>query len=100
MATYDVGDQVRVTATFKTAGTGVAIVDAATACTHRQPDGTNYAPTPTITKGSGAADSGIYFVDISLDQVGTHTIKITSTEEIIASETIELVVTKSIFDHS
>jgi len=99
MATYDVGDQVRVTASFKTAGTGVAIVDAATACTHRQPDGTN-ATTPTITKGSGAADSGIYYVDISLDQVGTHTVKIASTEQVIASETIELVVAKSIFDHS
>ena len=100
MATYDVGDQVRVTAIFKTAGTGVAIVADATACTHRLPDGTNYAPAPTITKGSGDADSGIYYVDISLDQVGTHTIKIASTEQVIASETIELVVAKSIFDHS
>ena len=99
MATYDVGDQVRVTASFKTAGTGIAIVAAATACTHRQPDGTN-AAAPTITKGSGDADSGIYYVDISLEQVGTHTIKIASTEQVIASETIELVVAKSIFDHS
>ena len=48
----------------------------------------------------GDADSGIYFVDISLDQIGTHTVKIASTEQVIAAETIELVVKKSIFDHS
>jgi len=100
MATYDKGDQVRITAAFKTAGTGVAIVASATTCTHRQPDGTNINPNPTITKGSGDVDSGIYYADISLDQIGTHTIKITSTEQVIASETIELVVAKSIFDHS
>lgn len=99
MATYDKGDQVRITAAFKTAGTGVAIVADATTCTHRQPDGTN-ATTPTITKGSGDVNSGIYYVDISLEQIGTHTIKIASTEQVIAAETIELVVTKSIFDHS
>ena len=97
MATYDVGDQVRVTATFKTAGVLTAIVGATTNATHRLPDGTDKSPAPTITAGSG---TGIYYADIQLDQVGTHTIKITSTEEIIASETIELVVTKSIFDHS
>ena len=97
MATYDVGDQVRVTASFKTAGVLTAIVGATTNATHRLPDGTDKSPAPTITAGSG---TGIYYADIQLDQVGTHTIKITSTEEIIASETIELVVTKSIFDHS
>ena len=96
MATYDKGDQVRVTASFKTAGTATATTSA---CTHRQPDGTN-ATTPTITKGSGDVNSGIYYVDISLEQIGTHTIKIASTEQVIAAETIELVVTKSIFDHS
>jgi hypothetical protein len=96
MATYDKGDQVRVTATFKTAGTGTAIVAATTNCTHRQPDGTNTAD-PDILGGS---DTGIYYVDISLDQVGTHTIKIASTDVVIAAETIELVVAKSIFDHS
>ena len=96
MATYDKGDQVRITATFKTAGTATATTST---CTHRQPDGTN-AAAPTITKGSGDADSGIYYVDISLEQVGTHTIKIASTDVVIAAETIELVVAKSIFDHS
>ena len=94
MATYDVGDQVRITATFKTAGTATATTST---CTHRQPDGTDISPAPTVTSGSG---TGIYYADISLNQVGTHTVKIVSTDDVIAAETIELVVTKSIFDHS
>ena len=94
MATYDKGDQVRITATFKTAGTATATTST---CTHRQPDGTNISPAPTVTSGSG---TGIYYADISLEQVGTHTIKIASTDVVIAAETIELVVAKSIFDHS
>ena len=97
MATYDVGDQVRVTATFKTAGVLTAIAGATTSATHRLPDGTDKSPAPTITTGSG---TGIYYADISLDQVGTHTIKIASTDVVVAAETIELVVKKSIFDHS
>ena len=97
MATYDVGDQVRVTATFKTAGVLTAIVGATTNATHRLPDGTDKSPAPTITAGSG---TGIYYADIQLDQVGTHTVKIASTDVVVAAETIELVVAKSIFDHS
>ena len=97
MATYDVGDQGRVTATFKTAGVLTAIVGATTNATHRLPDGTDKSPAPTITSGSG---TGIYYADIQLDQVGTHTIKIASTDVVVAAETIELVVAKSIFDHS
>ena len=46
MATYDKGDQVRVTATFKTAGTATATTST---CTHRQPDGSNIDPAPTVT---------------------------------------------------
>jgi len=94
MATYDKGDQVRVTATFKTAGAATATTSA---CTHRLPDGTDRSPAPTITSGSS---TGIYYADISLEQIGTHTIKIASTDVVVAAETIELVVTKSIFDHS
>jgi hypothetical protein len=94
MATYDKGDQVRVTATFKTAGTATATTST---CTHRLPDGTNRSPAPSIETGSG---TGIYYADISLEQIGTHTIKIASTDVVVAAETIELVVTKSIFDHS
>ena len=94
MATYDKGDQVRVTATFKTAGT---LTDTTATALHRLPDGTNKSPNPTVEDGS---DDGIYYVDIQLDQIGTHTIKIASTDDVIASETIDLVVKKSIFDHS
>ena len=94
MATYDKGDQVRVTATFKTAGTATATTST---CTHRQPDGTDINPAPTVTSGSG---TGIYYADISLNQVGTHTIKFVSSDVVVAAETIELVVAKSIFDHS
>ena len=92
MATYDVGDQVRVTASFKTAGTLTATSSTAT---QRKPDGSSV--TPAVQAGSG---DGIYFIDISLDQVGIHTIKVASTDVVVASETIELVVAKSIFDHS
>ena len=92
MATYDVGDQVRVTASFKTAGT---LTNTSSTATQRKPDGSNVAP--AIQTGSG---TGIYYVDIDLDQVGTHTVKIASDDVVVAAETIELVVTKSIFDHS
>ena len=92
MATYDKGDRVRVTATFKTAGTATATTSAGT---QRKPDGTD---TPlTVVGGSG---TGIYYVDVDLDQIGTHTVKVASTDVVIASETVELEVTKSIFDHS
>ena len=94
MATYDKGDQVRVTATFKTAGT---LTETTATALHRLPDGTNKSPAPTVEDGS---EDGIYYVDIQLSQIGTHPIKITSTDDVIASETIELEVTKSIFDHA
>jgi hypothetical protein len=92
MATYDKGDRVRVTATFKTAGTNVATT---ATCTQKKPSGADIAP--TVQGGSG---TGIYFVDIDLDQIGIHTIKIASTDEVIAAEVIELEVVKSVFDHS
>jgi len=95
MATYDKGDQVRVTATFKTAGTLTAT--AAKTARQMKPDGSDNDISGQIQDGSG---TGIYFIDISLDQIGTHTIKIASTDVVVASETIELEVVKSVFDHS
>ena len=92
MATYDKNDRVRVTATFKTAGTNVAT---SATCTQKKPSGTDV--NPAVQDGSGA---GIYFVDVDLDQIGTHTIKIASTDVVIAAETIELEVIKSVFDHA
>lgn len=92
MAVYDKGDRVRVTALFKTAGTGVATTATAT---QKKPSGAD--TTLTVLGGSG---TGIYYVDVDLDQVGTHTVKIESTDVVIASETIGLEVGKSVFDHS
>tara|TARA_R110002020_G_scaffold39307_6_gene117082 strand:- start:13253 stop:13531 length:279 start_codon:yes stop_codon:yes gene_type:complete len=92
MATYDKGDRVRVTATFKTAGTVTATTSTST---QRKPDGTDTSL--TVQGGSG---TGIYYVDVDLDQIGTHTVKVASTDVVIASETVELEVTKSVFDHS
>jgi len=92
MAVYDKGDRVRVTATFKSAGTAVATTATAT---QRKPSGVN----ATLSVLSGSS-TGIYYVDVDLDQIGTHTIKIESTDVVIASETIGLEVGKSVFDHS
>ena len=92
MATYDNGDRVRVTATFKSAGTAVATTATGT---QKKPNGTDTSL--SVLDGSG---TGIYYVDIDLDQIGTHTIKIASTDVVIAAETIELEVAKSVFDHS
>ena len=92
MATYDKGDRGRVTATFKSAGTNTATT---ATCTQKKPSGAD--ATPTVQDGSG---TGIYFVDIDLDQIGTHTIKIVSSDVVIAAETVELIVEKSVFDHS
>ena len=92
MATYDKGDRIRVTATYKTAGTGVATTSTAT---QKKPSGTDNSL--SVISGSS---TGIYYVDVDLDEIGTHTIKIASTDVVIASETIELEVAKSIFDHS
>ena len=54
MATYDKGDQVRVTATFKTAGT---LTETTATALPRLPDGANKRPDPTDEDGS---EDGIY----------------------------------------
>ena len=95
MATYDKGDQVRVTATFTTAnvnadptgeGDGVSVQ-------HRQPSG-NVSPDPTPVR----SETGVYYVDVTLDEVGLHAVKFTGTEGILAAKVIELEVAKSVFD--
>tara|TARA_B100000470_G_scaffold90657_1_gene69856 strand:- start:1135 stop:1440 length:306 start_codon:yes stop_codon:yes gene_type:complete len=101
MATYDKGDQVRVTGTFKTAGTVTDPGSTNVVAYQKKPDGTTTNLSSSLVGQSGGASAaGIYYVDIALDQIGTHTVKIESPEVVVASETIELVVTKSIFDHS
>ena len=93
MATYDKGDRVRVTATFTSNSTGTN-PDGGVVTTHRKPDGTDTDVSET------ASGSGVYVADVTLDQIGTHTIKFVGSEGIIAAETVELEVTKSGFDHA
>lgn len=91
MATYDKNDRVRLTATFTSDGAAAA---ATVVCTHRKPSG---ADTTVTTSGGG---TGIYIADVTLDQIGTHTIRFAGTGAVIATEVAELVVGKSVFDHS
>jgi len=93
MATYDKGDRVRVTATFTSNGTGTN-PDGGVVTTHRKPDGTNTDISET------ANGDGEYVADITLDQIGTHTVKFVGSGSVTAAEVIELEVTKSVFDHS
>ena len=97
MATYDKGDSVRVTANFTTDGTLADPTDNANdvTITWRKPSGGTDA-TPAATKSS----TGVYYVDVTLNEIGTHTLKFQGDEGVIAAETIELEVEKSIFDHS
>jgi hypothetical protein len=44
--------------------------------------------------------TGVYYKDFTLDQIGVHTIKFVGSEGIIAAETVELEVVKSVFDHA
>ena len=37
----------------------------------------------------GGSGTGIYYVDVDLDQIGVHTVKVASTDVVIASETVE-----------
>ena len=97
MATYDKGDSVRVTANFTTDGTLTDPTDNANdvTITWRKPSGGTDA-TPAATKSA----TGVYYVDVTLNEIGTHTLKFQGDEGVIAAETIELEVEKSIFDHS
>ena len=95
MATYDNGDQVRVTGTFTTAGTlADPTGDAAgITITWRKPSGGTDA-TPAATKSA----TGIYYVDLTLNEVGTHTVRITGDEGVIAAGIVEMEVQPSVFD--
>ena len=97
MPIYDKGDSVRVTASFTTDSVLADPTDNANdvTVTWRKPSGGTDA-TPAATKSS----TGVYYVDVTLNEVGTHTLKFQGDEGVIAAETIELEVEKSIFDHS
>ena len=77
MAIYDKGDQVRVTATFTSDGTNTDPTDNAddVTVTWRKPSGGTDA-TPTATKST----TGIYYVDLTLEEVGIHSVRFQGTE--------------------
>ena len=95
MATYDNGDQVRVTGNFTTAGTlADPTGDAAgVTITWRKPSGGTDA-TPTATKSA----TGIYYVDLTLAEAGMHHVRFQGDEGVIASDIVQLEVAHSVFD--
>ena len=95
MAIYDKGYQVRVTATFTSDGTNTDPTDNAddVTVTWRKPSGGTDA-TPTATRSA----TGIYYVDLTLEEVGIHSVRFQGTEGVIASEVVELEVGASVFD--
>jgi hypothetical protein len=95
MAIYDKGDQVRVTATFTSNSVNTDPTDNANdvTVTWRKPSGGTDA-TPTATKSA----TGIYYVDLTLAEVGTHAVRITGDEGVIAAGIVELEVQPSVFD--
>jgi len=95
MATYDKGDQVRVTATFTSNSVNTDPTDNAddVTVTWRKPSGGTDA-TPTATKST----TGIYYVDLTLAEVGVHTVRFTGDEGVIAASIVELEVQPSVFD--
>ena len=95
MPIYDKGDQVRVTATFTSNSVNTDPTDDAddVTVTWRKPSGGTDA-TPTATKSA----TGIYYVDLTLTEVGIHTVRFTGDEGVIAAEVVELEVGASVFD--
>jgi hypothetical protein len=95
MATYDKDDQVRVTATFTSNDVATnTTLDPANKALHHKPSGDN------VEVNASSDETGIYYADIDLDQIGTHTVKFTGTTPVKAMEVVELKVGKSVFDHS
>ena len=94
MATYDKGDQVRVTATFTSNSVNTDPTDNAddVTVTWRKPSGGTDA-TPAATKSA----TGIYYVDLILAESGIHTVRFTGDEGVVAAEIVELEVAKSVF---
>ncbi len=106
MAAYDKGDKVRLTATFTSGGVAADPTDLAddVEVTWRRPSRTNPDTgggaigdaTPTATKSA----TGVYYVDINLDEIGTHTVRFKGLEGVVAAEIAEIEVGKSVFDHA
>lgn len=95
MATYDKGDSVRLTATFTSNGSATDPTDQVNdvTVTWRKPSGGTDA-TPTATR----TGTGVYYVDLTLAEVGLHTVRFTGDEGVIAADIVELEVLQSVFD--
>ena len=101
MPIYDKGEQVRITATFTSdSGNTDPTDDAADVqVRHRRPsrrdvNGVAAQDTyPTATKTA----TGIYFVDLLLDEEGVHTVRVKGLEGVVAADIVELQVARSVF---
>jgi|TARA_B110001454_G_scaffold109631_1_gene103003 hypothetical protein len=101
MPIYDKGDQVRITATFTSDSVNTDPTDNAddVLVTWRRPSGrdtngvADQDATPTPTKTA----TGIYFVDLTLDEEGVHTIRVKGLEGVVAADIVELQVANSVF---
>lgn len=78
MSVYVVTTQVRVMATFANLA-GTPTNPTAVACTVEAPDGTT--TTPSVT----SSGSGVYYVDLTLDQAGTWLVEWQGTGAVIAA---------------
>lgn len=84
MTTYDIGDQVRVTATL-TDLAGTATDPTAVTLTVRKPDGTSTSYTygaGTVTKSA----TGVYYKDVDVDQAGEWNYRWTGTGALVVAE--------------
>lgn len=72
MNRYDIGDTVRVTATFRNELSALADPDAVT-CTFRRPSGTNVEATPSSTS------TGVWTASVTIDQSGVWRYRVTGT---------------------
>lgn len=79
MATYDIGDEVRMTATFTDLDGNNADPTTVT-CTVEDPDGTT--STPTVQN----PNVGVYYADISPDQAGKWWFRFDGTGALVAAE--------------
>jgi hypothetical protein len=91
IGTYDLGDGIRATATFKNLSKQLADPSAVT-CQVKDPSGTITTPSPTQDS------TGVYRVDITLDVVGDWHIRFAGTGNVIAAVERRVKVLESEFD--
>ena len=101
MAIYDKGDSVRFTATFTSNAVNTDPTSEAddVVFTWRRPSGkdTNGIAGQDALPNPTKSATGIYFVDLVLDEVGVHTVQVKGLEGVVAADIVELQVAKSVF---